>query len=525
MKQNIMKQFADYYHFVFLFLFFIMQIYLHKNIYLYGDDFYYGSFFKLDFWQLHIDHYLSVNGRALIHFLASLILYFDIFLFRIINPFLIIILIYFLSKLVASNHSSNNKETFKKLITFSIMLFCLIDIEVSNGSIYWATGSMNYLLPITLNVMLIYFVQKSVTNNKFSYFTFFLIFIASITTEQSCMVSFGFIILIVLFNYFSKNTIPKFAYSYILISFIGLLLVVLAPGNFSRMSVYGNTDYFYNIIYVAVLIFYKKNFIFFHTVLALTILFNIENIFSRADIRKYIKIMLVFYIFTALFRNVYTSDSTIFTIMLFIATTLYLFSIITVLYFLFKEKKYHISIIAFILAVGSQLMLIPIAAVCGTRNNLIAIILIFILILSLASNVFNKKYYIPCIGIIIAIFYGGYTLLTIAIFSLIYNILIKNNIYQIIMKNLIIFVCTIFLMTSYINSYKTVSALHEYNNKQVERYKTDITLQESLVINLKSITSDESNYQWSPLIESPYHQYWYKVYNGLPEETEIIFVE
>ena len=80
-------------------------------------------------------------------------------------------------------------------------------------------------------------------------------------------------------------------------------------------------------------------------------------------------------------------------------------------------------------------------------------------------------------------------------------------------------------MTSYINSYKTVSALHEYNNKQVERYKTDITLQESLVINLKSITSDESNYQWSPLIESPYHQYWYKVYNGLPEETEIIFVE
>ena len=63
--------------------------YVSSLITLYADDFYYGIFLHdgwRSFWHLTAEHYLTINGRALVHFVNELMLLFGTKIFVLISP-------------------------------------------------------------------------------------------------------------------------------------------------------------------------------------------------------------------------------------------------------------------------------------------------------------------------------------------------------------------------------------------------------------------------------------------------------
>ena len=79
-------------------------ILLHQFLFLYEDDFYYallaGSDFR-SFLAFHITHFQLSNGSVLVHIFSTALLYFDVYLWRVINPFLLFGTIFFATKCVS----------------------------------------------------------------------------------------------------------------------------------------------------------------------------------------------------------------------------------------------------------------------------------------------------------------------------------------------------------------------------------------------------------------------------------------
>ena len=56
---------------------------------LFGDDYYYATFTKNNFWQLHKAHYLEVNGRVIVHFLDSIFLSIPKIFWQVLNSIML----------------------------------------------------------------------------------------------------------------------------------------------------------------------------------------------------------------------------------------------------------------------------------------------------------------------------------------------------------------------------------------------------------------------------------------------------
>lgn len=114
-------------HFILLILF-IFTFIINSQIGLFGDDYYYGTFIRDDFFSLHKKHYLEVNGRVIVHFLDSIFLALPNFLWTILNSIMLTGIAYFGSKI--TKIFSNKKETFLK----SIIIFLFRNTNVKyNG--------------------------------------------------------------------------------------------------------------------------------------------------------------------------------------------------------------------------------------------------------------------------------------------------------------------------------------------------------------------------------------------------------
>lgn len=56
---------------------------------LFGDDYYYATFTKNNFWNLHKNHYLEVNGRVIVHLLDSIFLSIPKIFWQILNSIML----------------------------------------------------------------------------------------------------------------------------------------------------------------------------------------------------------------------------------------------------------------------------------------------------------------------------------------------------------------------------------------------------------------------------------------------------
>ena len=74
---------------LFLVALFSLTFIVNLQIGLFGDDYYYATFLKNDFWELHKTHYLEINGRAIVHLLDSIFLALPKIFWQILNSIML----------------------------------------------------------------------------------------------------------------------------------------------------------------------------------------------------------------------------------------------------------------------------------------------------------------------------------------------------------------------------------------------------------------------------------------------------
>lgn len=540
MVNKILKNLFNNWHIIVLIIFLLMLFYLHRFIYLYGDDYYYATFIRDEFWQKHITHYQYVNGRALVHFIVSIVLKYDIYLFRVINPLIIILLIIFLSKIVISNDKKN-----KYIIVVSIMLFSIIDINISRQSIYWLDGSFNYLFPILLNLFLFYYMKENIIRNKKIWWLFLLGFLASITTEQTSMISLGIIFLFILGAKFIYKKHISLNYIVIfLFSFLGTVSVILAPGNFKRIVFEENTvNLKTNILNLINLNILFKETIVYHLIIITCLIFWLINIIKKLkiiDINK--KILYCIIIFLSLiqiymlwlinnnYNNIYLiKESKILLILILISLFIYTVAwSIVIVYDVIVNRKL-IMCISIIVAIGAQFMML-FSPVYGYRTTLCSLIMLFLIIL----NSFNKFLYCDKFWLYIIFVLTLYikddiitysTLLMIGIYLL---ILFVNKFKKYSMKCVYILVFLIISYVSFnknINGYKINAVIQDYNINKIIKYKEKKINRNSKIeeIVLKKIPLVK--YAWSSPFESKYHLDVMKTYYYIDKDVKVKFID
>jgi hypothetical protein len=83
---------------IFSFLTFILTFLVNFNVCYFGDDYYYLTYTNgtlSDFFNYHINHYLGINGRFIVHILATLFLWVNFYWWKILNSLMLACIVYF----------------------------------------------------------------------------------------------------------------------------------------------------------------------------------------------------------------------------------------------------------------------------------------------------------------------------------------------------------------------------------------------------------------------------------------------
>ena len=197
---------------------------------LYGDDFIYATYFSdgfSEFISKTADHYVQMNGRALVHFILELVLIFKDSLFFIVIPLFIILTFFIYGKICL-------KDEYKKteFITVSLMLLMCLSFAILREGILWMAGYLNYVLPTLLAFLSLYLLK----NNKMQPLCLILSFICGATTEQGGAMAVSSMVLYIVASLEKKEKISKKAYLLPLFAFLGYLTVILSPATSGRTA-------------------------------------------------------------------------------------------------------------------------------------------------------------------------------------------------------------------------------------------------------------------------------------------------
>jgi len=458
---------------------FVSFLLINLNVVYFGDDYYYLTFRNLDFSEYFTKlagHYLNDNGRFIVHMLATLFLKLPLPFWAILNSLFLTGICYFASKVI----TSNKKENLPLLCSIIFFFLAALDISITRQSVYWLTGSFNYVYPLLLFFAYWFFLTKI---EKKTYFILAIILglLSSATMEQSAMMTFGLTILVTLSHWKSSHKIKAFINEnkkLFLLSFItllGLCTVILAPSQFKRIELENAKE---------------TN----ETSISITILKNAETILSQYTtsnqiIPYCILFNLLGFIYTL--KNGNKKEKYIFSSLIFLnlfctLTATFLPSSITwdkYLLWIILFLNYGISLIylntkiyssfispltiSAVLLLGSQLMMI-VSPVLGPRNFIFGFVLFAYIIALLANSISFRYKWIPTsIFIIIA---------------LVINLKTANGYYQ--------------------------TRLTEIKNQELLAISNDILKDETQTITLYRFPND--NYGWSMPYLSSYHEFYFK---------------
>ncbi len=142
-------------------LFLCLQAVVVFSLVLFGDDYYYATFVRSPeyFLSENIRHFKEVNGRVLVHLFVELLLWDKgLTLFGFFNMAVIGVTVFFAAAIAASAHKNGFfTRRFGISLVVSCVLFATLPLEMLNGAVYWATGSVNYLFPMALLLAFTYF--------------------------------------------------------------------------------------------------------------------------------------------------------------------------------------------------------------------------------------------------------------------------------------------------------------------------------------------------------------------------------
>lgn len=209
----------------------------------FGDDYYYAAFLKNGTNYMiseNVYHYMNTNGRALVHLIDELLLGYSFYLWQIAAIAVMTALVVVLAKLAAQTwREKSDNDTYKNAIIAVCAIFSLTEIAILRQSVYWATGSLNYLFPATLTLWYIYLLRRAVSREAKIYPLALLALIAGATSEQASAAVLLAVLWLMVYSFIQKK-------SNILLPLLvnlaaatgGFLTLVLAPGSSARTVFY-----------------------------------------------------------------------------------------------------------------------------------------------------------------------------------------------------------------------------------------------------------------------------------------------
>ena len=196
MKQ-ILKYIKENSFYIILFIIFISFLLINIKVVYFGDDYVYLTFRNLnitDYFSKLWGHYLHTNGRFIVHLLVTLFLKMPIIVFQIVNSLLLTGICYFGTTIVLStdNYQNKNKRSFVLIIMF--LLIASLGISIMRESVFWLTGSFNYVYPCFM-LLAYWTVLLKIDNKKYFVLAIILGFLSSSTVEQNALMTFGLTLL------------------------------------------------------------------------------------------------------------------------------------------------------------------------------------------------------------------------------------------------------------------------------------------------------------------------------------------
>ncbi len=451
---------------------------------LFGDDYYYVTFWGENFWRLHKEHYMLANGRAIVHFLATVFISIPPVFWQILNSAFLAAIATF-----AAKHFASGRASVVAALT-AVGMITALDVDIVRESVYWLTGSFNYVYPFALLIIYWYLLCRS--DKRFSAFLYILALFSAATTEQNGMMTLGITVLYLLDMAFVRKERVTARYICLLLpAVIGFCSVYFAPATFVRYGLETEKGMLEVIKEQLPLLYY--NFISKRYMLPF-ICFNFAAMgifvfkYSGSLWTKLVSLTNVPAALLALYISktpyVYAQRASL--IALLLITVAFALNVVCIFIYLirFKPKGYFAVCTAIILAVGSQLMMSA-SPVSGSRTMLCGIFNLVIFDIGLISAVCSdKRYFAVSLALSLA-----FCLVGVSIYA-----------------------------DTYIG-YKTNYPVVAENEELIEQYKAGDSDE------LLQYTMPYPDHCWSMPYQSTYHLYYYKIYYGLPEDTQINWIE
>lgn len=527
---KLLKQIENNIHLLIFALFTAFEGAIISKLVLFGDDYYYTSFFYKGwdhFLSENIHHWLETNGRALVHLIDEILLANGSIIAWKIFGVICIALIAFFAALIASSAHKNGLGTaeFKISLVISCTCIAFISIFISHQTLYWATGFLNYVFPILTTLMLYYFIERAFEKEHFSLWLIPLAFLGCAGTEQNAFAALSILLLALARMILSKKK-PNFAFLIALVvGIIGFISLFAAPGNAVRTTYYADfyslplvERIFLNIKRVLNLIFRTSG-----ASRALVIFFGAAAIASFEKLRGIVRLLsmslnsiAVILLLGAMHFGVFQYPAVALAITAFGADVI--LSVISAV----KEKdqsEAYFPIMAGALQgamlispeMGPRtviasviLLIIPTArCVCRSKKPFISLLILALLFMSLSE-----------IGIIIG------TILLILLFAVIASMLISKS------KHLVLPLCLLIMSVLMLDSlaafhlgYSENYAVHKENERLLAEYR--ISLENGGEHILKQKYLPNGTHKYTMPYDDPYHMHWFKIAKKIPIDTEI----
>jgi hypothetical protein len=195
-----------------------------------------------DIFSSLLDHYFQWGGRMVSHFIGMSFLFIGKPVFNLFNSLIFSLFLWLIFYHARGRAPQYTEDIFTLTFIFIMSWFA---IPVLGETVFWVIGSVNYLwTTVIIFAFLIPYRgilmdKRLLKDNKVNGYLFFPAgIVAGWTSENTVLTSLIAIISMFLFQYFKvkKVSLPKWFYSGFVGLLTGYLLLVMAPGNFARLS-------------------------------------------------------------------------------------------------------------------------------------------------------------------------------------------------------------------------------------------------------------------------------------------------
>ncbi|MBR5535234.1 MAG: hypothetical protein IKU60_01165 [Clostridia bacterium] len=201
-----------------------------------SDDYAYASYLKDglgNFIKLTRDHFININGRAVVHFFLQLTLSLPLFLTAFVKCVVLFGICFFSLKLLPKNFPVLSLS----FPSFFMLALLLSGREALKEAVMWHSGFFNYVFPALPLFYGLYLLHKGSPK------ALIMCTLAGTTTEQwgiSAAVVFGIYLYLCADNNRMRKSLMR--YFPVLLTLLGYATIYLSPATVSRLLNFGHTE-------------------------------------------------------------------------------------------------------------------------------------------------------------------------------------------------------------------------------------------------------------------------------------------